>query len=218
MSDTSRCWHRCLLFLMVLLIALAGLGYWTFKNMGGWLVVADPLKHARAIVVLSGQLPYRAMGAADLYHQGWASEVWITTGYEPDIDDTFARLGIPYTHEWEYNRQLLEKQGVPAQAIRVLPTPIRNTADEVGVVAATLRRAGEDCVIIMTSPLHTRRVRTIWHIQVGDHPQVIVRYNSYEEHEAARWWRTTSEGDDVVHEVLGLLNARLRFVAKPKGN
>jgi uncharacterized SAM-binding protein YcdF (DUF218 family) len=174
----------------MLLIVLAGLGWWAVSNVGGWLIVTDPLKHARAIVVLSGQFPYRAMGAADLYHQGWAPEVWITTGYDPAADRTLAHLGIAYTHEWEY--------------------------DEVREVAATLRQTRANYVIIVTSPLHTRRVRTIWHLLVGDRPQAIVRYDSYENHSAARWWRTTSEGDDVIHEMLGLLNARLGFVAQPK--
>ena len=113
---------------MLLGIVLAGLGYWGFRNVGGWLVVADPLKRARAIVVLSGGAPFRAMGAASLYHQGWAPEIWITTGYDRSASEAYVRLGVPYTQESEYSRRVLEKLDVPAGAIRILPTPIRNTA------------------------------------------------------------------------------------------
>jgi uncharacterized SAM-binding protein YcdF (DUF218 family) len=204
------------LILLLLLMVLAVLGYGAFRKVGGWLVVADPLERSRAIVVLSGLPPYRAMAAADLYRQGWAPEVWLTTDDGRGIESAFARLGIPHPSETDYNRQVLTKLGVPAQAIHVLPTPIRNTADELSEIAATLREAHEERVIIITSPPHTRRVRTIWHILVGGHPQVIVRYDSYEDYHASGWWRITSEVDDVVREVLGLINARLGFIARPK--
>jgi uncharacterized SAM-binding protein YcdF (DUF218 family) len=201
---------------LLLLTVVAGLGYWTFRKTGAWLVVADPLERSGAIAVLSGLSPYRAMGAADLYRQGWAPEVWLTTDDGRGIESAFARLGIPHPSETDYDRQVLAKLGVPAQSIRVLPVPIRNTVDELTEVAATLRQAGEDRVIIITSPPHTRRVRTIWHILVGGHPQAIVRYDSYEHYDTANWWRITSEADDVVREVLGLINARLGFIARPK--
>jgi len=201
---------------MLVVSVLAGVGYWAFRNVGSWLVVADPLKRARAIVVLSGRAPFRAMGAASLYHQGWAPEIWITAGSDRRASEAYARLGVPFTQESEYSRRVLEKLGVPADAIRVLPTPIRNTADEVAVTAAALGREKGDIVIIITSPPHTRRVRTIWHLEIGDHPQAIVCYDSYEDYDPKRWWRITVEGDEVVHESLGLINARLGFVAKPK--
>ena len=201
---------------MLLLIVVAGLGYWAFRNVGGWLVVADPLQHAQAIVVLNGGAPFRAMGAADLYHQGWAPEIWITTGYDRGGGEVYERLRVPYTQDSDHSRQVLEKLGVPANAIRILPTPIWNTADEVRVVSSALRQMKGDAVIIITSPPHTRRVRTIWRLLVGDQPRAIVRYDSYEEYNARQWWRISVEGDDVVHEILGLLNARLGFVAKPR--
>lgn len=215
MADRARFRIRRPLILL-LLIVLAGLGYWAFRKVGGWLVIAEPLERSRAIVVLSGLPPYRAMGAADLYRQGWAPEVWLTTDDGRGIESAFARLGIPHPSETDYNRQVLATLGVPAQAIRVLPTPIRNTFDELTEVAATLREARAERVIIITSPPHTRRVRTIWHLLVGSHPQAIVRYDSYEDYRAADWWRTTTEVDDVVREVLGLVNARLGFIARPQ--
>ncbi len=52
---------------LVLLVALVALG---LRKLGHWLVVADPLEHAEAIVVLSGHLPFRAMEAASIYNRG----------------------------------------------------------------------------------------------------------------------------------------------------
>jgi uncharacterized SAM-binding protein YcdF (DUF218 family) len=200
---------------MLPLILLAALGGWGFSNVGRWLVIADPLQQARAIVVLSGGAPFRAMGAADLYRQGWAKEVWITTGYDRRAAKAFAQLGVPYIPDSEYSERVLEKLDVPYEAIHVLPDLIHNTEEEVRVIAAKLRETGGNNVIIVTSPPHTRRVKTIWRIKVGDGKQAIVRYDAYESYDPAHWWRSTSQGDDVVHEVLGLLNARMGFLARP---
>lgn len=216
MPDRARFRIRCPLILLLPLAVLVALGYWAFRNVGSWLAVDDPPAHARAIVVLSGLAPYRAMAAADLYHQGWAPEVWLTTDYARGTENAFERLGVPHPNESESNRLVLEKLGVPAPAIRVLPTPVRNTAEELTEVAAALRETNGDRVIIVSSPPHTRRVRTIWRLQTGGRPQAIVRYDAYEDYDGRHWWRVTTQADDVIHEVLGLLNARLGFIVRPK--
>ncbi len=57
------------------LSALLVLGVWVLHGLARWLVVADPLMPARALVVLGGHTPFRAMEAASLYREGWAPEV-----------------------------------------------------------------------------------------------------------------------------------------------
>ena len=50
---------------MGVLIAMAASGFaMVFFTIGQWLVVQDPLAHSDVIVVLSGQLPDRALEAA----------------------------------------------------------------------------------------------------------------------------------------------------------
>ena len=48
------------------------------SEIGRSLMVADPLEPAKAIVVLSGRVPFRAMEAASIYRDGLAPEVWLT--------------------------------------------------------------------------------------------------------------------------------------------
>ena len=74
---TVRGVGRRLLILLVMLALMAGAAFWAFRKVGRWLVDPDPLQHARAIVVLSGRLPFRSMEAAEVYRQGWAPEVWL---------------------------------------------------------------------------------------------------------------------------------------------
>lgn len=98
---------------------------------------------------------------------------------------------------------------------RVLEPLTTNTVDQEQHVAAELRRVGGDKVILVTSPLHTRRTKSIWHAVGGDHREAIVRYDTSEPTDPAHWWRTTQDVEAVVHEVLGLVNAWLGFAAKP---
>jgi uncharacterized SAM-binding protein YcdF (DUF218 family) len=210
-----KCVRRLVLAFLVVLAFLAAAAVWASRNVGRWLVAPDALQPARAVVVLKGQVPYRAMEAAEIYRQGWAPEVWLLKDSEDASAKAFARLGIHHISEAEYDQQVLQRLGVPREVIRVLEPPTTNTADEEQHIAAELRRVGGDKVILVTSPLHTRRTKRIWHIVVGDHPEVIVRYNTSEPADPAHWWRTTQDVEAVVHEVLGLINAWLGFAAEP---
>jgi uncharacterized SAM-binding protein YcdF (DUF218 family) len=80
-----------------------------------------------------------------------------------------------------------------------------NTADEIAEIAASLPADGTGVVIIVTSKVHTRRVRTLWR-RLG-HGRAIVRASDNDPFEPERWWRTSGDALDVVRECLGLLNA-----------
>src|SRR5437660_12143159 len=54
-----------------------------FSGVARWLVVEDSVAKARAIAVLSGRMPLRALDAAKLYRQAYAPEVWRTRTSEP---------------------------------------------------------------------------------------------------------------------------------------
>ena len=130
-------------------------------------------------------------------------------------DEAFASPGIHHVTEEEYDTQALERLGVPCSAIRVLDLPTTNTKNEFEVLREELRRKGGDKVILVTSPVHTRRVKAIWARVVGSHPQAIVRHDNLEPTDPEHWWRTTQDVQDVVHEILGLINTSLGFVVKP---
>ena len=185
------------------------------RRIGGWLVVADPLKPARAILILSGGLPFRAMEGARLYRAGWAPEVWVTHAEYAEEEAVMKRLELEWPTEETYTMQILEKLGVPSGAIRVLPEPIRNTAEEELAAADELNRAKGGRIIIVTSPPHTRRAKTIWRALVGDSPEAIVRPTTEGPFDPRHWWRTTRDVEAVTHECLGLVNVWFGFPARP---
>jgi uncharacterized SAM-binding protein YcdF (DUF218 family) len=172
---------------------------------GRWLVVEDPLEKAQAIVVLSGRMPLRAMEAAKLYREGYAPRVWLTHSTEPGA--MLEAMGISYAGEDSYDLRVLMHEGVPADAIRVLEPAIINTADELAAVSAALEAGKGTSVIIVTSKVHTRRVRILWNRLAAGRGRALVRAASDDPFEPRRWWRTTGDALDVVRESLGILNA-----------
>jgi uncharacterized SAM-binding protein YcdF (DUF218 family) len=176
-----------------------------FFGVGSWLVVEDPLERARAIVVLSGAMPLRAIEAAKLYREGYAPEIWLTHSSEPG--KTLEEMGIPFAGEDHYDALVLMHEGVPQEAIHVLGPPIVNTADEIKVVASSLVREKGEAVIIVTTKPHTRRVRLLWRRLARSQGRAIVRAASRDPFDPRHWWRSTSDALDVVREVLGLMNA-----------
>jgi len=151
-----RLWRRAIIPVTVLALVVASIAL-GLSRLGHWLVVADPLDHARAIVVLSGHVPFRAIEAASIYRQGWAPEVWLTKAERPAEEAALARLGIRYVQGEDYSREVLERLGVPLSAIRLMDEGIKTTA--VKLIGRELKRIGGEKVILVTSKPHSRRVR-----------------------------------------------------------
>jgi uncharacterized SAM-binding protein YcdF (DUF218 family) len=189
------------------------LGIVIFLRVGNWLVQEDELQKCKAVVVLTGSMPYRALQAAEIYRAGWAQEVWLTKPVEPK--GTMEKLGIPFDGDEELSRRVLLKQGVPEKAIRILSPAIVNTADEMKVIADALQSEKSSAVIIVTSKAHTRRVHALWNKFDSGRGRLIARAATTDSFDASHWWRSTSDALDVVREVLGLFNVWAGLPLKP---
>jgi uncharacterized SAM-binding protein YcdF (DUF218 family) len=208
-------WIKQALVLLVILGLVGVLLVFGVSRLGYWLVVADPLEPSRAIVVLSGRVPFRAMEAASIYRQKWAPEVWLTKEVLTAEDMALDQLGVHVVPKDAYNREVLGRLGVPASAIRVLQDSVWNTVDETRLVARELRANGADRVILVTSKTHSRRVRATWADIIGASPRAVVRYASEEPYNPEQWWRNTRDALDVSREAFGLLNVWAGFPIQP---
>ena len=197
--------NRRKFILAAIVCAVLVLGLVVFFGVGRWLVVEDPIGRARAIAVLSGRMPLRALEAAKLYRQGYAPEVWLTRTSEPG--ESLKAMGISFEGEEIYSARVLIHEGVPAEAIHVLETPIVNTADEMRVISKALEREKDRSVILVTSKPHTRRVRLLWQKLAPGECHAIVHAASDDPFDPRHWWRNTGDALDVVREVLGIMNA-----------
>lgn len=210
-SAGAAIWRRPALVLLLSLALVAVLAPGGMSGLGHWLVVADQMEHGRAIVVLGGHLPFRAMEAASIYRQGWAPEVWVVREVGRAEEGVLARLGVQVIGEDTYNREVLERLGVPPGAIRLLSEGAQNTVEEVRLIAREVGRIGGDRVILVTSKPHSRRVRATWRALVGNSPQAVVRYATEDPYDPSRWWRHTRDALAVSREVFGLINVWAGF-------
>lgn len=208
-TEAKRRNHLWILITGALLFA----GLFIFFNIGRWLVAEDPLQKASAIAVLSGRMPSRALEAARIYREGYASQVWLTHSTEPGA--SLEALSVPFTGEESYDRLILMRKGVPESAIRVLNPPIVNTADEMRTIGQALSQEKEQKVILVTSKVHTRRVKALWKQISAVQGDAIVRGVSDDGFDPGHWWGNTSDALDVVREALGLVNTWAGLPVQP---
>jgi len=199
-ARSTRCFIELSIVLVLLAVSVAGL-----RAAGRWLIREDPLSPADVIVVLSGSMPYRAEKAAEVFRAGYAPEVWVSRPVNPASE--LEKLRIHFIGEEEYSREVLIREGIPEHAVRILSEVILDTEQEVQEVAREMKRTGKTSAIIVTSPQHTRRVRTLWAKLVRGNQKAIVRAAFEDPFDADHWWRNTGDAFSVVREALVLINA-----------
>jgi uncharacterized SAM-binding protein YcdF (DUF218 family) len=205
--------RRQRIILLVFVLALSTAVVVAFRGLGRWLVREDPLAQADLIIVLSGNMPARAEEAAEIFRMGYARDVWITRPDSPASE--LADMSVHYVGEEEYSRQVLIHEGVPPEAIRILPDPIVDTEQEIDEVTLRMRLEGLRNTIIVTSPQHTRRVKTLWRKLAGQQLTAIVRAAPQDGFDANHWWRDTRDTFLVAREIMGLLNAWTGLRVRP---
>jgi hypothetical protein len=187
---------------LALLALSAGLAL--MLSVGHWLVKEDSLQKANAIAVLSGNFPARALEAASLYRNGYATEIWLThPGPQPEA---LAKMDIHYPSEADFNYQVLRRRGVPAKAIHILDFPILNTSDELDVISSTLQQKHNASVIVVTNKAHTRRVHELWNRYDSARGKLIVHGLANDDFDPSAWWTRTADTHQVIHELLGMIN------------
>lgn len=139
------------LLTLVLLLYSPGL-----RLLGTFLVVEDQPAPADLIFLLNGDPSRRALEAARLFHAGWAPRIVISEAEGELLVDLNVQKSP--TH---LVTELLEKLGVPAEAIRILPFPhgTTSTADEARALAQYLSEHPAEEILVVTSDYHTRRAR-----------------------------------------------------------
>lgn len=125
------------------------------------LVVRAELARADALVVLSGGSFYleRTRHAATLFTEGRAPKILLTDdgvqgpwSFEKERNPTYA----------EMEADELQRAGVPAESIEIVPQQISSTYDEALRLRDYAQAHGLRSVMVVTSPYHSRRALWVW--------------------------------------------------------
>jgi uncharacterized SAM-binding protein YcdF (DUF218 family) len=195
--------HRIALALAVcgLVAVLLVLGA---RGLGPWLVVNEPLARSDVIFVADGGPPQRELEGAALFLEGWAPRVALSLPRDPAAEDVRRLSGEPTPQE--RGALILRRREVPKTAIVRLERIVDNTRQELQADFDYARAQGFRRVIIVSSPYHTRRIRTIWRSRFEDAVPAIVRATRYDPVDPTRWWRSRRSLEEISHEVFGIAN------------
>ena len=163
--------HRGALFAaLVVAVFLGTSGIAGAGALEKWLAVEDPVEPCSVVAVLNGDPPARVDEAARLYHMGVGRQIWLTSDPRSGGSDA----GDAGT-AWNLAR-LLAHGGIPRAAIELVPGAASGTRAELEAIAAELRRRTLTCAVVVTSPLHARRVKATWQRVAGTSPRAVVRH------------------------------------------
>lgn len=190
------------LAVLVVLVILAGLLYLVraplLRLAGSFWVKSDPPASSDVIVILSDDdfTADRATRAADLYHDGWASQI-VGSG----------RWLRPYASIAELMQHDLEARGVPHQAIIPFAHNAASTFEELDGVREFVEQHRWKRVMIVTSNYHTRRTRYLCnHLFPADIHVLVVAAPDHE-YDPDSWWKTRAGMKIFFHEFAGIFVA-----------
>lgn len=195
-KQKKSCFSSCLgvfaggVGLLVLLAVAAITGYLALRGAGAFLIVADELAEAKAIVVLSGGDETRMREALDLFEAGYANIIILTeTGRELENADVL--------HSFDMRIQLMNN-GIPSGNILITDSIVGSTIDEAFAVKNLLSNRQFNSAIIVTDPYHTKRTGIIFRDVFADSTiELIIRpvtsswYNSRTWFLNPRGWQFT---------------------------
>jgi len=162
-------------------------------GMGHLLVVADPLKEANAIVVLSGGEDARLQEAISLYQEEYADVVILT--------ETGAVLeGYDATYSSEQRLALIDA-GILPTAIHVVGKHAASTREEAKLIRTQVANTDVHTLIVVTDPYHTLRTRLIWNDVFKDSGvELIVRPARGSWYKAETWWLSSAGWENTINE------------------
>ena len=186
--------------LLGLIVGAPVYGPLLLTHVGTYLVTHETPAKADAIVVLSGEVPARAMAAADLFHQGMGVAVFVSPGkISPTWKRAVRELGVDLPDDSEMNRRVLIRLGVPAAAIQRIDET-EGTFGEARALLAIAEKAGFTRLLVVTSKYHTRRADRIFRWVFGDTISVQVIGSAYDDFDPVRWWGNRLDAYHVIME------------------
>jgi uncharacterized SAM-binding protein YcdF (DUF218 family) len=166
------------------------------RAMSSWLDVGESPRKADYVMVLNGGEDSRPFAAAALVKDGWARRALVAeTKPSPEVEDGI----VPAYHD--INRRAMQKCGVPAGNITILPGAAATTYDEAKALAAFLQDHRTARVLVVTNDCHTRRSRWVFARVLGDRAhQVSFVSAPSDEFPMDRWWQSQLGFQSILTE------------------
>ncbi len=170
------------------------------------LTVEDAVTPVDVIVVSMAAARADAFEAGALYKAG-VSRRLVLPYWQPDpLDGELQRMGVPVLPTTALSQAILERSGVPPDAIEVLQEPIDGLNAEITSVGHALQRPPPRSVLFVTARSHTRRARWLLRRVLPPETALSVRASRRDPFDPQRWWQTRGGGREVAMEYLRWIN------------
>lgn len=131
------------------------LAYFFLAAVGGFLIYADPLQPADAVIVLGGGQMSRLETGVELYLQGFVDKVVLTNAVPLPRN--------PFRNPLLLRRIRAAQLGVPPGDLLTTPILVSSTLDEARAALDLAQSQGWQRIIVVSEPDHTRRAAAIFH-------------------------------------------------------
>jgi uncharacterized SAM-binding protein YcdF (DUF218 family) len=101
---------------------------------------------------------------------------------------------------------MLERSGVPSEAIRVLPGPIDGLNTEVAAIARYVHDERPASLLYVAPRDHTRRARWLFERLLPDGTKLLVHAPRTDPYHPDTWWHSREGGREVAMEYLRWAN------------
>ncbi len=151
------------------------------------LIVEKPLESADAILVLSGGSAFveRTHRAAELYRQSVAPKIFLTND---GVQGGWNQQEQTNLFFYEQARRELINQGVPEDAIEVLPEIVEGTNDEAILFEKIVRERNLKSILLVTSAYHTRRTLSTFKKVFGEKIEIGIAAPEIPTPSPYYWW------------------------------
>ncbi len=179
----------------------------TVPQMSSFLVLDHELEEADAIIVLMGEVAFRTIEAAGLYHEGYSEEILMVQSHLAGRE-LLADEGIILPGQAEQSRTVALHLEVPKENLKIIEGEARSTFDEAQILAEYLvERTELESLILVTSSFHTRRTYIIFNRVLSDLDRDVTLYSRasrYDDFQPEQWWQCRESAKMVVLEYLKL--------------
>jgi uncharacterized SAM-binding protein YcdF (DUF218 family) len=176
------------------------------SGVGTALVVDDPLAPVEVIVASIAAARADILEVARLYHEGIAPRVVLARWQKEPLDDEMRRLDVPWLPITDLAVAMLERSGVPSNAIQVLAGPIDGLNTEIVTVAEFAHQEKPTSLLFVTARSHTRRARWLLERLLPEGTTLLVRSPRSDLFRADAWWHSRSSSREVTMEYLRWAN------------
>ena len=205
---------RVLLVLLLVFLVLALSMRSMMTVYAQWLIRTDPPVEADVAVVLGGGEGERLGAAVRIYRQGRVPALLITGPAKPLLQ---VYTGEDSLTQGEVKRRIAVRRGVPESMAWLCLGPT-STYEEAVTVRAEIERRGITSAIIVTSPLHSRRVSQTFRHVFGDRPvrlTVETLPPEMSQDQVREWWTWEHEMISVFSETVKLIHYWCRYGIPP---